>query len=376
MSSSDRVAATAICAAALMSLSLPLWLPVDEAAYRWIQSNRTCAIDQASRWIDTGVRIALGAVIVIGAIAGRERRPTLATLALLLAVFLAGSLGVELLKTAIERLRPSSTPAMVSGNSFPSGHTVSTTMGAVAALLLVRARRWSRPVEWGLASVAVTCVAAQAVARMLTGSHWLSDAITSLFLGVGWMMAADRMRALPRSVLAGTIGAAAVAFVFFDYAPWARLHVPSAIEEKRSPIANVEFESAEERVDLLGGWSEAVPEPIGPVAWAMSPEVGVVLVDESGGGGLLKVTMRPRRGPENRRECTRVVVTVNDWSAPEVALTRGWREYHFEPPPGAIGRGPNRITFRITADDMSVDDPADGADRGLVAFRYVRLYPR
>ncbi len=376
MSSSDRVAATAICAAVLMSLSLPLWLPVDEAAYRWIQSNRTCAIDHASRWIDTVVRLALGAVIVVGVIAGRERRPTLATLVVLLAVFLAGSLGVELLKTAIERLRPSSTPAMVSGNSFPSGHTVSTTMGAVAALLLVRGRRWPRPVEWGLASVAVACVAAQAVARMLTGSHWLSDAISSIFLGVGWMTSVDRMRALPGSVLAGTMAVAAVAFVFFDHVPRARLHVPSAIDEARSPIAGVEFGSTAERADLVGSWSEAVPEPIGRVAWAMSPQVAVMLIDGGGDGGLLKITMRPRRGPENRRECARVVVTVNDWSAPEVALTRGWREYHFEPPAGVIGRGTNRVAFRITADDMSVDDPANGAERGLVAFRYVRLYPR
>jgi hypothetical protein len=59
-------------------------------------------------------------------------------LALLVLVFVGGLAIVEVLKTAIERLRPNSLPGPVSGNSFGSGHTMGATMAAALCALMLR----------------------------------------------------------------------------------------------------------------------------------------------------------------------------------------------------------------------------------------------
>lgn len=373
MPPSSRVAAAALGAALGVALTLPWWVPVDEAVFRWIQFHRTCSVDQAARWIDPIVRAVLAAIIAAAAIGGREKRRW--SLLALLVVFVTGAASVELLKTAIERLRPSSTPAMISGNSFPSGHTNGTTLAATIAVLLVRARGWPRGRTLALGSLAALCVVAQGFARLLTGSHWLSDALASVFLGVGWVLSIEWFAALPRTVLAAGAIAATVVFAFFDTVPRARLHLPSAIDEDRPAVASVELGTPESLPALVGSWSKAPSEPIGPVAWAMSPTVGLVLRDDGNdGAGVLKMTLRPPSGSQNRRACVRVTVSVNGWTAPEIALTRGWREYHLEPPPGVLRRGPNQVELRILTEEHPTAQAAEKGEAGLVAFRYVKLY--
>jgi hypothetical protein len=69
----------------------------------------------------------------------------------------------------------------------------------------------------------------------------------------------------------------------------------------------------------------------------------------------------------------RVVISVNEWVAHEIALARGWREYHLELPPGVIRLGDNTVRFHILTDSGEGGERVTG---GLAAFRYLRLFPR
>jgi membrane-associated phospholipid phosphatase len=62
-----------------------------------------------------------------------------------------------------------------SGPSFPSGHTVNNTIAATCLTLFYRRRGW---LYWFVA-------AAVAYSRIYVGSHWPSDVVATLFLGIG-----------------------------------------------------------------------------------------------------------------------------------------------------------------------------------------------
>jgi membrane-associated phospholipid phosphatase len=62
-----------------------------------------------------------------------------------------------------------------SGPSFPSGHTVNNTIAATCLTLFYRRRGW---LYWFVA-------AAVAYSRIYVGSHWPSDVVPTLFLGIG-----------------------------------------------------------------------------------------------------------------------------------------------------------------------------------------------
>ena len=355
----------------MIVVSLPWWLTADEFVYQWIQFHRSCSVEATAQWIDPVVRIALGILIAVGAVYGGWRDPW--RIFGLLALFLIGAGTVEILKTAIERLRPNSIPMMISGNSFPSGHTTGVAMAAAIGVVLIHGRRTSPALKIGVYALAVLCVLLQAVGRLLNGSHWLSDVTTSALLGVAWVLAGSWMNRLPRSFAATVVVAGIIVGVLFADVPNWRLHLPSALDERRESVASVEFGAVATLSDLGGKWGDGAREPIGPVSWAMSPDVSVRLRGTRGESGVLKITLRPATGADNHRRCARLVVSINGWSAPEIALARGWREYHLEPPTGILRPDDNTIHFHIIGDVPSAGDGPDGA---LAAFRYVRLYPR
>ncbi len=123
--------------AALALVSSLRWaLPIDEGVFQWMQFHRSCSWIMASRWIDPVVRAGLALLVAFALVRRGRRDPR--SLAPLVLVFFGGLAIVELLKTAIERLRPNSLPGPVTGNSFPSGHTTGATM--VAALSSAQAK--------------------------------------------------------------------------------------------------------------------------------------------------------------------------------------------------------------------------------------------
>jgi len=346
-------------------------MPVDETVYQWVQFHRSCMLDRLMRWVDPVVRGTL-AVLIVSAVVRDGRRSAWFVTSLFL-VFLSGAAGVELLKTAIERLRPNSTPGFVSGNSFPSGHTTGAAMAATIAVLMIRRWPWRPWLHAAAYALAGGCVVLQAAGRLVNGSHWASDVVSSALLGIAWVLGARALGRLPRAAIVSLAAAGFVAFVVFDDVPRARFHLPSAMDESRAWLASVEFGTPQSRDVLVGDWEDGPAEPIGPVAWARSPEVSVLLRGaQDPSDGVLKMTLRPARGQGGRRACARMSIRVNDWVAPEISLARGWREYHLEPPAGVLHGGENTIRFRIVSEAGS---SGEDAASGLAAFRYLRLYP-
>jgi membrane-associated phospholipid phosphatase len=358
----------ALLAAVAVVGSLRWVLPIDERVFQWLQFHRSCSVIQGSRWIDPLVRVGLALLVAVALAGGAWRQPR--SLVPLVVVFVGGLAAVELLKTGIDRLRPNSTPGTLSGNSFPSGHTTGATMVAVIAVGMLRETLDRAAWRWAAYASAASLVVLQAVGRLVNGSHWVSDLVGSVLLGSAWMLGAGALQRVSRGTIWALVALAGLAFLVFDNLPAARLRLPSVLAEHRAAVGAVEFGTAEAQSALGSGWEHGPAEPIGPVSWAMSPDVSVALrtpaVD-----GILKVTLRPavtNSGPS----CSRMVMSVNDWRAPEILLVRGWREYHLEPPAGTLRAGENVVRFRIDAEPGTKRvEPRTG----LAAFRYIRLYP-
>jgi membrane-associated phospholipid phosphatase len=124
------------------------------------------------------------AVVVAGFETWRQRRWEIVA-------FLAATVGgqylvVYLIKTAVDRTRPSVLRLTgFSGPSFPSGHaTAAAAAFAGFALVATRTRgQRSRPFVGGVAAGLAVSVA---TTRVLLGVHWLTDVLAGLCLGWAW----------------------------------------------------------------------------------------------------------------------------------------------------------------------------------------------
>ena len=93
---------------------------------------------------------------------------------------------VNVIKQALDRVRPAFDPAAASlGPSFPSGHSA-TAAATYAAVALVLARRRAPVTRALIAAGAVAIAFAVATSRVMLGVHWLSDAIAGLAFGWAW----------------------------------------------------------------------------------------------------------------------------------------------------------------------------------------------
>ena len=106
---------------------------------------------------------------------------------ILVTVWGAALLGL-VLKILVDRTRPDLVDAVATapGNSFPSGHALTSTVGSAVLLLLVmpllRGRR--RAVAVG---VAIAIPVATGFARIGLGVHFLSDVVAGEVLGLAWV---------------------------------------------------------------------------------------------------------------------------------------------------------------------------------------------
>ena len=126
--------------------------------------------------------------IVVAAVAYllRHRRTRLAVF--LVVTSLGGGLVDTAVKGAVDRPRPvvDHPVATALGKSFPSGHTMSSTIVYVALLVVfqpaipVAARRWAVAVV-GLLVLAIGC------SRLLLGVHFVSDVVGGYLLGAAWL---------------------------------------------------------------------------------------------------------------------------------------------------------------------------------------------
>ena len=352
MSRRER-AALLIVATALVTTAAActVLLPFDLWVYGWIQDTLApAAIHRLTPRLDIAARTILAAVIVVALLReGGALRPV-SQLVDAVPVVATGAAFGELLKTALERLRPSALPDMHTGNSLPSGHIMNTTLVAVAAWELAGvglSPRWRRAARATL----VAAVAMQAAARVLRSSHWPSDVAPSILLGVAWMLGAPTLWRSPR-VRYATLGVGAAAYVFFLVVPAARLHLPSVLDAPRTALATWKPEGA---AVVLG--SAAHDDGSG---WRAT-----VLRSERGTPDAFEAVMRATCEVPDAA-CRRVRVSINGWTSPEIALTCGWRWYHLRPAPAALHAGDNAVA-------IGVPDECPRADIREVAVRSVSL---
>jgi membrane-associated phospholipid phosphatase len=128
------------------------------------------------------------AIAVAGGLSLRQRSRTPL---LLTAVAGAGSLLLTLGgKDMIHRHRPprrDAIPPYESSPSFPSGHTLNTTVltGVIAYLLVLQQRR-DLPQVATIGAAAATSVTV-GLSRVLLGAHWFTDVLVGWVSGAGWL---------------------------------------------------------------------------------------------------------------------------------------------------------------------------------------------
>jgi membrane-associated phospholipid phosphatase len=203
---SRRTAAAISAAAALMFVLLTVWAAahgqtppsIDEHLHRWVVAHRgpaSVAVARDVRW--AGVSwIVLPALIVIGVAAARPgsrtRRDRGERLGAGLLLSLAASTGVYaeiFCNKMIGRSRPPVTDwaGAAGGASFPSGHTTTASMFALAAAWALAASvrpGWRRRAIWAGAGVYAVTVG---WSRVWLGVHWPTDVAGGWLFSLAWL---------------------------------------------------------------------------------------------------------------------------------------------------------------------------------------------
>lgn len=126
-------------------------------------------------------------VLVVVVILLRRREQRLAIFTVVTAA--TGSLLNTGVKMMVNRDRPALTGCFFgvnAGQSFPSGHTMNTTI-VYGAFVLVFLSLLSRAWRPALLIVYAAWVAAMAWSRMTLGAHYLSDVLGGVVLGLAWL---------------------------------------------------------------------------------------------------------------------------------------------------------------------------------------------
>lgn len=95
-----------------------------------------------------------------------------------------------IVKLLVRRARPhfSHPVAHALGKSFPSGHTMNSTI-IYGALLVISLPALRRSGKWVAATATCALVAAIAVSRVALGLHYISDVVGAVLLGLAWLLA-------------------------------------------------------------------------------------------------------------------------------------------------------------------------------------------
>jgi undecaprenyl-diphosphatase len=187
------VLAAGACFGLLLALVRLHWLPLDRldrgaaAALNRVVSEHPLAIRALQTITDLGGPLfvtVLVAATAIGLLGWRRMH-----LAAYLAVTALGATILSpTLKMLVGRLRPvvAEPVATATGNSFPSGHALASTIcyGALLLVFLPLVPRRGRPAVIGFVCV---LVAAIGFTRIALGVHYVSDVLAGWLLGVTWL---------------------------------------------------------------------------------------------------------------------------------------------------------------------------------------------
>jgi undecaprenyl-diphosphatase len=159
----------------------------DAAVTRWAADRATPFSEAAFGAITVAGSTIAAIVVALATAVYAVRRWRRWSVALFLLIVVAGQLLLaNLVKIAVERVRPDAPPFNVlTGPSFPSGHT--TTAAAVwAAVALVLGSGAPSRTRAILAGGAAGIAVLVACSRVFLGAHWTSDVIGGLLLGWIW----------------------------------------------------------------------------------------------------------------------------------------------------------------------------------------------
>jgi membrane-associated phospholipid phosphatase len=344
-------------------------VPLDAAFASWIETRRSCALDRFNAGLANRPVIAL-VVLTVGALGylyyKRQRDEVRwGGRAIVSGLFLS-----ELLKTSLERARPSMLPSAVGGNSFPSGHVVGAVLLAgTLGIVLFRQRCAAWVKILGLV-VLIGFVGVIAGQRVYLGRHWLSDIAASVLLAGGWLcctLSYPAVIAVSRRTLSVYV-LLLICYQGFYFLPQSRFALPSAISAQEEPFLDIAFGRLAPQAALSGAWGDATEEPTGPITWMQRGEASVRLELPATQSYQLKLAVRPFVESKTFA-CFPLEIFINQRSVSRLLLSRGWREYALFLDPAWIMPGANVITFR-TGDGF----PEALSEPGTVAFRHLRFF--
>ena len=349
-------------------LNMEATIPLDAAVYQWLQSARSCHL------VHIGMQCKdspLWYLILFGSLGvcvlGLQRRWTDIAHALL--IVLSGAFLSELLKTGLDRARPSALPALLVGNSFPSGHVIGAVL-ITGTLIFFLARKgvpaWLRVLGSGVA----VCLSGVIIwQRLYLGHHWATDIIGSLLIAGALLSVALRPPAFLQStrhvVCLGLVSL--LCYQMFYFFPQTRVLLPSARSLQTAPLAKFSFGENVPQENFSGDWGRHTQEPIGPISWARQGDARITLTVPQGEGAALYVVARPFV-KSKAYTCFPLEIIVNGQLAQRLLLYRGWREYTIPLPNDWIRPGDNTVLFRT-----GKDFPMDEADQRTIAFHSVQL---
>ncbi|TFV91095.1 phosphatase PAP2 family protein [Blastococcus sp. CT_GayMR16] len=158
----------------------------DRPVLRWLIDHRTGWLSRALEVVSSpAIAVGVPALAFVGALTVglvRRRWRPLATLAV---AFCGGALLSTGLKLVIGRARPSTASmfgTQASGWSFPSGHTLLTSVLLGALVLLAWPHLRTRARRFLACAGAATAAAVMGLSRLYLGDHWLTDVLASYAL--------------------------------------------------------------------------------------------------------------------------------------------------------------------------------------------------
>ncbi len=349
-------------------VGLPWLIALDTTAYRWVQTLRSCQADYLATVLKqtplVGLLLLSSVPIVIASVRRQWAEVWRASWVIGGGVFLC-----ELLKTGLERARPSVlTPSLV-GNSFPSGHISTAILISGVFIFLGQHLRWT---AWLRHSSTGLCVALSTLIiwqRIYLGHHWLLDVTCTVLLSAAWLsFGLSRPARLPisRSTLIWSLSLL-VCYPTFLLFPHTRLILPSARAVESAALVQISFGGPSQHPNFVGAWGTQDREPAGPITWMKRGEAGLTFSLLRSDAYLLRFAARPFVYTRTET-CYPLTILMNGHLVGRQLLYRGWREYELWLDPNWLSAGKNEVRFRV-----GPDFPPAGPEQQTVAFRSLRI---
>ena len=344
---------------------------LDAATYRWVQTLRSCQVDSLATFLK---QLPILSLIVLGVLPivylAVQRQWAAAWHASW--VIVGGAFLCELLKTGLERARPSVLTPMLGGNSFPSGHISTALLITGVFVFLSLRQRWN---PWGRYAGTAVCLSLSAIItwqRLYLGHHWLADVIGTVLLTAAWLsfaLSRPIKLSLSRSAIAWSLGLLGCYQVFLFF-PQTRLTLSSVRAAHRAAVVRIAFGTSTRHVGFGGAWGARDREPAGPIIWMQRGDASVTITLPERAEYLLAFAARPFVHTKTET-CYPLEIFLNGHLVGRQLLYRGWREYELWLDPDWVLPGKNKVMFRI-----GPDFPPAGPEQQTIAFRDLSVLPQ